>query len=471
MQTRKDLYQAHRLMMQRMGTALLQAEPDVPEAPMRRQNVGMFAGILVAVLIMAGFGIWGLLSPGNATKLTEAGQLLVEEESGAKYVYSQQQKRLLPVANYVSARLLLDANDVKVRNVTAKSLAGFSRGPLVGIAGAPDSLPAKDKLVKGPWSACVTEGTDAAGGRRPYVSLVGGTAVGGRPIGGDAMIVMDAKRQAWVIWADRRMQVSADGVRALGVGGVRTVPASWLNAIPVGGDFSGPRVPGLGKTVKRPDGPKGKVGQVFTAPAVAGSPARYFVLVEDGYAPISVTQATLLMNDRASKAAYGKNRVTPLQIDAATANAYPSKQTHLNNAMPATMPKVISPPATAPLCAVYADTAKGSARAKLTVGATITINTPRTAGVQERFDQVLLPPGTAAVVAQLPGETQNAPVTPYYLLTDQGRKFALAAPDQLAKFGYDETVVTPVPSRILHQVPDGPKLDPVAAKTPVEIVQ
>lgn len=38
MQTRKDLYQAHRLMMQRLGMALLQAEPDVPESPMRRHT-------------------------------------------------------------------------------------------------------------------------------------------------------------------------------------------------------------------------------------------------------------------------------------------------------------------------------------------------------------------------------------------------------------------------------------------------
>ena len=56
--------------------------------------------------------------PGNATKLTEPGQLLVEEESGATYVYSAKQRRLLPVANYVSARLVLDAGEVRTRSVT-----------------------------------------------------------------------------------------------------------------------------------------------------------------------------------------------------------------------------------------------------------------------------------------------------------------------------------------------------------------
>ncbi len=114
MQTQKDLYQAHRLMTQRLGLALMRGEPDLPESPMRRQTVATFAGILVAVLVTAAFGIWGLLSPGNATKLTDPGQLLIEEETGASYVYNQQTGRLQPVANYVSARLLLDMEKRRV---------------------------------------------------------------------------------------------------------------------------------------------------------------------------------------------------------------------------------------------------------------------------------------------------------------------------------------------------------------------
>lgn len=62
MQSRRDLYQAHRLMTQRVGLALLQGEPDVAESPMRRLSVGAFAGVMVGLLVVAVFGIWGLLS-------------------------------------------------------------------------------------------------------------------------------------------------------------------------------------------------------------------------------------------------------------------------------------------------------------------------------------------------------------------------------------------------------------------------
>ncbi|GLW05001.1 type VII secretion protein EccB [Microtetraspora sp. NBRC 13810] len=470
MQTQKDLYQAHRLMQQRLGMALLQGEPDVPESPMRRHNVGMFAGALVAVLILAGFGIWGLIKPGNATKITDAGQLIVETETGATYVYSQQQNRLLPVANYVSARLLLDSADIKTLDVTSASLEKYARGPVVGIAGAPDSLPAGNKLVRGPWSVCVTEGPDGAGGRKPYVTLVGGTPVGGTPVGGDGMVVDDG-RQTWLLWADTRMRVTADGVRMLNAQ-PRKVPAAWLNSIPEGRDFTGPPVPDRGKKIGGSGG-RGAVtvGQVFTVPEVAGAPARWYVMLSDGLAPITLTQARLLLEDPATKKAYGKSPVLPVTIDAATANASPSRQTISGGGLPATMPRMVSSPAAAPLCAVYADTAKGSMRARLTVGSTMTIPEPKAGGDPEHFDQVVFPPGGAAMAGLLPAEGQVGSISNYYLVSEQGRRYALPSPDILGKLGYDTSQVAPLPPNILRLIPEGPALDPAVARSPLQVTR
>ncbi|SDH00690.1 type VII secretion protein EccB [Sinosporangium album] len=463
MQTRKDLYQAHRLMVQRMGMALLQGEPDVPESPMRRQNVAMFSGVLIAVLIVAGFGIWGLLKPGNATKLEEPGQLLIEEETGAAYVYSQERGQLLPAANYVSARLLLDANQVKVRNVTAASLAAFRRGPTVGIAGAPDSLPAKDKLVKGPWSACIADGPAQVNGRKTYVTLVGGQDVGGRPVGGAAIAVRDDQRQAWVLWNDRRMRISADGLRSLGATTQRNVPATWINAIPEGPEF---RARGIADRGRKVPG-AGKVGQVFKAPAAAGAPERWYVLLQDGYAQITVTEARLLLDDKQTKRAYGSERVAPIDIDTATANATVSKQ-QANTGLPATMPQLITPPSASPICAVYADTQKGSMKATLAVGGTMTVPAPRTGGGTGKLDQVVLPPGTAAVAGRLPGENLASAINTYFLITDQGRQFPLKTPEVLEKLGYDSASVAPVPGNLLDLIPQGPVLDPAAALAPIQ---
>ncbi|MFC4115552.1 type VII secretion protein EccB [Nonomuraea zeae] len=466
MQTKKDLYQAHRLMQQRLGMALLQAEPDVAESPMRRQNVATFGGILIGILVMAVFGIWGLVSPGNATKLTDPGQLLVEEESGAKFVYNQQQQRLLPVANYVSARLVLGGGEIKTRNVAAASLAELTRGPLIGISGAPDSLPVKEKLVKAPWSVCVVEGPDNLGGTKPYTTLVGGTEVGGRPVGGDAMVVSDGQ-QNWVIWGDRRLRVNEHGVRALNAQ-PRKVPAAWLNALPAGHDFRGPRVANLGRKVRTNGKVTATVGQVYTVPALPGTSARWYVLLNDGLAPISAVQARLLLEDPSIKKAYGNRPAKEIPIDAASANASPSRQTVMDNTLPASMPRVINVPGTVPLCSVYAGTAAGSTAAKVTVGSKIAIPTPSNAGVQDRFDQVLLPPGSAVVAGVLPGEGQLGAVTSALsLITDQGVRYPVPSADVLASLGYEATDVAPVPASLMHSIPQGPALDPAAARSPL----
>ncbi|GII60389.1 type VII secretion protein EccB [Sphaerisporangium krabiense] len=470
MQTRRDLYQAHRLMMQRLGTALLQGEPDVPESPMRRHNVAMFCGVLLAVLVTAAFGIWGLIKPGGATALTEPGTLIVEEETGATYVYSERDARLLPVANYTSARLLLDTQQVTVRTVSSASLHGFSRGTLVGIPGAPDSLPRPERLVHGPWSACVAEAVEPDGTRRPYSTLVGGMDVGGRPFGPEAMIADDGQ-QSWMVLADRRMRVPDSVVRALAEGRDRQVPASWLNALPIGPDFRAPKIPGLGRATRGPDGRASAAGRVYKVPGVTGGGDRWYVLLRDGLATLTQTQATLLLEDPATKAAYGRAPVEPVEVDAAHANAAPRSATSLAaEGLPATMPVIGAPDRSAPLCAVYSDTGKGSTRARLTIGGRLRMPVPPAAGSdQDHFDQVLLPPGGAVLAGLLPGDGQLDAVRDYSLVTDQGRRFALASADLVARLGYGDADVAPVPAHLLHLIPEGPVLDPAAARTPVPI--
>ncbi|TDD31033.1 type VII secretion protein EccB [Nonomuraea terrae] len=468
MQTQKDLYQAHRLMTQRLGLALLQGEPDLPESPMRRHNVATFAGILIAVLVVAGFGIWGLIKPGNATKLTDAGQLLVEEETGASYVYNQQESKLQPVANYVSARLLLDSQDIKVRTVSAESLAPFARGHKVGIQGAPDSLPKRERLVKAPWSACVTEAPDASGVRRPYVTLIGGISVSGTPVGDEALVVSDGQ-QTWLLWANQRMRVT--NVDRLTDQTPRRVPASWINAIPSGVDFAAPKVLQRGKKVAGPGGRTARVGHVYKVASVAGSAERWYVLLADGLAPITQTQAILLLQDPAIKTVYGNRPARETPIDAATANAMKaSAQRPMESGLPATLPRFRTPGVSSPLCAVYDNTMKGSTKAVLTTGGNLSIPPPATGAGPEKVDQVLLPPGTAALAGTLPGDGQLSAVQQYSLITDQGRRFRLASADVVGKLGYEAADAAPVPAHLLRLIPEGPALDPAAARMPVQEV-
>ncbi|RJL30160.1 type VII secretion protein EccB [Bailinhaonella thermotolerans] len=469
MQTRKDLYQAYRFMQQRLGLALLRGEPDLPESPMRRHNVATFCGIMVGVLVLAGFGVWGLISKGGATALDKPGQLLIDEDTGASYVFDQRGRRLVPVANYASARLILDTPDVVRRAVSGASLAGYPRAPMVGIPGAPAWLPEPKRLVRGPWSVCVRETGESAG--RPQVTLLAGPRPGGRALGGtgDALLVQGEDGQPWLVWADRRMRVTQQAARALSDAAPRRVPGSWLNALPAGPDFAAPEVPERGREVTGPGGRPARVGQIFTVPSVAGGAARWYVQLADGLAPVSAAQATMLILDPGSRAAYGKADVAAIPLDAATANsAPPSKIVLRDDRLPSATPRIAVLPVNEPLCVVYADTARGSTRAVLSVGGVIPAGPAVRPGTGPgRFDQVVLPPGGAILAGLLPGEGRLDAVRSYWIVTDQGQRFALTSPDLIEKLGYQAKDVAPMPGNLLQMIPEGPALDPARAALPV----
>src|SRR6202044_1702062 len=182
MQTRRDLLQAHRLMTQRAALALLQAEPDPPDQPLRRLNVGLISSVLVAVIVAAAFGVWGLLAPGGAQGLTSAGTLIIDSQTGTSYIWCDHHE-LCPVLNYASARLALGLSAPDQRTVSQASLAQYPRGPLIGIPGLPQPLPDASSLVGQPWSVCVQAVTNPATNQAHQVTtLVGGRGVGGRAL-------------------------------------------------------------------------------------------------------------------------------------------------------------------------------------------------------------------------------------------------------------------------------------------------
>ena len=134
MQSRRDLFQAHRLMTQRASLALLRGEPDIPDQPLRRLNVAAFTGVLVAVIVTALFLIWGLLGHGGSSVRNQPGTLIIDKQTGQSYVFCQHGK-LCPVVNYASARLALRSSAVTQQTVNQAALAKFARGPLIGIPG------------------------------------------------------------------------------------------------------------------------------------------------------------------------------------------------------------------------------------------------------------------------------------------------------------------------------------------------
>src|SRR5918999_1368590 len=114
--------------------------------------------------------------------LYQAHKLIIEKETGTRYAWSARDSKLIPFVNYTSALLALQNDNPKTKTVTRQSLAKYVRGPISGIMGAPDSLPDPDEPAKAPWSLCVRRADNGRGGTTPVVPLVGGPHVGGRPL-------------------------------------------------------------------------------------------------------------------------------------------------------------------------------------------------------------------------------------------------------------------------------------------------
>src|SRR4051812_29963317 len=140
MHSRSDQVQAHRFLSNRLVSALVLAEPDASEPPLRRTSAGLAIGIAIAVLLALGFAAFGFtVNSGKAQKWRSGGALVLEKETGTRYVLVDGELR--PVLNEASARLLLGA-DYEIESVRKKTLADYVHGLPVGIVGAPDALPA-----------------------------------------------------------------------------------------------------------------------------------------------------------------------------------------------------------------------------------------------------------------------------------------------------------------------------------------
>jgi type VII secretion protein EccB len=444
MQSRRDLFQAHRLMTQRASLALLRGEPDIPDQPLRRLNVAAFSSVLVAVIALVLFFIWGLLGHGGSALQDQGGTLAIDKQTGQSYVFCQDGRDLCPAVNYASARLALQSLPVNQVTVSQAALAKFPRGPEIGIPGLPP-LPGARLLIRQPWSVCTQT---ALLGQQTTTSLAGGIQTGGSPLGASELLVQaQGQNQDWVIWDGQRMPIQPGSLHALPSQSLTPVPAVWLDALPEGPAFAPPAIPGEGETVTGPTGGPARVGQVYQVPAAGG--AEYYVLLRSGLGRISQTQARLLE----FAGAPGQLTLSPPQASAHSTSTVP------NGGLPATIPAAAAAPGSAPLCVEYAG--GGSApTARVDTGGQVPSGAPTNfpAGV----DQVALPPGAGALVADAPGTGQDTGAISYFLVT-AGRRYALASTQVASLLGYSLSQAVLLPAGVVDLIPAGPALDPAQA--------
>ncbi|MFD0276380.1 type VII secretion protein EccB [Kitasatospora sp. NPDC127111] len=453
MQTRRDHVQSYQFAMGRLASALVGGDPGQGDSPTRRSALGTVLGAGVAGLLCGGFAVAGLLAPPASTAWRKDGAVVVEKETGNRYVYLDGELR--PARNQASA-LLIAGGRAAPETVPAKVLAGTPRGVPVGIPDAPDAVPAAAGLLTGAWARCLR--TDVRGVPAPGAAGGGGTAgsAGAGPAGGAAppaqtLVFGPAADALPGLPADRAALVAGpDGARHLLVGDTKypvpadsalialglddrpavAVPADWLAAVPTGAPLAASAPPGAGAPAGTVAGQSTVTGQLFrTGP---GADAHHYVQRADGLAPVGPTEYALLA---ALPGAPAPRTVTAADLATAPLSA---DRGALNR-----LPAVTGLPAPDAGALCLRTGPGGTVRLVL-------------APVLAR--PVVLPPGTGVLATAPAGG-------PPYLVTEQGARYRITDGDALRALGLgDARRALTLPADVLALLPEGPALGRAAAR-------
>ncbi|WP_305789925.1 type VII secretion protein EccB [Symbioplanes lichenis] len=473
MPSRRDQVQSYQFFVQRLTSALVAREPDPEAAPFRRLGGAGLGGIMIAVLVLAGAGVYGILRPGGATSWKEGDAVIVEKETGTRYIYRKDEDRLHPVANFASALLALGSSSTL--QVSRNSLTGTSRGTVIGIPDAPDSLPDPKRMLDGPWTLCSQPTRDEAGERVATTVLTVGRRIGGGRDPQDAALLVrdDATEVLYLVWRDHRYEIKdkdtvVEGLTLISAP-VVAAGGAWLNALPAGEPIGPLSVAGRGGASSAVPG--GVIGRVYGVESAAGG-RQYYLAKRSALVPITELQASVQLADPATRAAYRNAKPGVQGLAADTAAAAPKEEPGADGQYraPAQVPEIAQLTGDAP--AVCAEYAPGEDQPRVTLDAQVEpITEPvgtagRTSNGVPLADRVVVEPGYGVLVRAM--DSPDAPAGTLNLVTDLGLRYPLSSDDVPNVLGYGAVTVVDLPSSLVVRLPAGPALDPEAAKSPLD---
>ncbi|WP_237001248.1 type VII secretion protein EccB [Gordonia liuliyuniae] len=448
----------YRFGLTRAEHALIRRDVRLLHDPMRSQSRALVAGVVIAVLILAGAGVYGLIRPAP----TVGDAQIVTDPGGAVFV--RVDEVMHPVLNLASARLVV-GSPAAVKAVSAASLREYSRGPTLGIPGAPASLPGAADDGDSAWTVC--DGADGT------VVLAGADP---RAAPADSGVLVTDGDEQWLLYNDRRgdltLPVKArvdtsriEVLRALGLEGVepRAVSAALLDTFPQVPALEVPDVPERGSP-----GPLGAtVGAVIRTTTAAGAHV-YRVVLADGVQRVPETAADMLL---AVDAAPPIRDVASAELTSVRAvDGLPVG--HFPGGAPA-----MRGGSDAVLCRHWARRRDESAKERLVVadrlpvpGSGAPVRLGSADGPGPGVDGVYLAPGTAEYVA-LTGIRADSPLAGQrFLIADTGVRHRLAGDDAVTSLGLSDTPPR-APWSVISLVPEGPELSRVAALTMRDVVR
>ncbi|QUH05159.1 type VII secretion protein EccB [Saccharopolyspora erythraea] len=497
--TTKSQVQAYRFVLRRMESALVRKDAVMLHDPMGSHKRATVIGAVLACIGLIGFLVWGLFA-GKGT-VPEPGSIVIAKESGSVFVVTaddKAQKRLIPMLNMASARLLVMAQGggqggaATPTTVKESALAEFPRGPRTGIVNAPSYLPAANNGALPAWAVCdvgqvkdTLNSADIERSAKVETVVIGGDNHHGTPLNPEqSLYVRDQssgksylvyrvenlpgqqRTQAVKSEIDRTDSVVADIYRLRGKT-PRTISTNMLNAIPNAPGvpvMRVPSVPGEGTPI---DYMQGKdVGDVVKR-TIPNQPNEYFVLMQDGKQRISAGAAGVLHASRES------SKEIPDMTGAITDAPDAPKQQEINvSGYPMAVPTPLTFQQADTSCLSWENinnehhitvtTNKGTPAVKPAV------KLAQYDGAGPKVDYFYMPAGKAAVVRGTANES-GAGSGPISLVSDQGVTYGIKDVATAQGLGVIGTAfdIKDAPSWLLRGIPptlpSGDFLDPAQA--------
>lgn len=444
MQTQRDHVHAHTFMMGRLSSALVQGDPTSAQIPGQRALTGLLIGIILVLLAGGGFAVYGWIVPGGSKAYRQAGVILVEKESGTRYVYRD--GLLYPTPNLTSA-MLLQGPSATVKLISRSSIKDLPRGPEIGIADAPQAIPAANALVTGPWLVCLPGSVVDRPGPGFGVNLDPQAAAA--PLDDRTFAVVGGPDGVTYLLAGHdKFPLADDSVLvALGAANARVVaaPAAWLDRVPTGVLLGPAELPDAGDPGPPLDGRSYPVGTLFRQRPAAGA-EQLFVLRSDGLAPVSRMEFTL---------AAVRDGGTPVTLDAAAvARAPRSGDRTLVDRLPDLTGFQWRDSDDRVLCLRQRPSGEDS------VSSEIVVSDRRSSGVYDNgTTTVLAKAGSGLTVRPVPTAKVSAEVA---LISDQGIAYPLADADTVSALKLHAAAAVPFPRDLLAALPQGPVLSRTA---------
>ncbi|MFF3982596.1 type VII secretion protein EccB [Streptomyces sp. NPDC001828] len=505
MASRRDELNAYTFAKRRTLASFIQPSPTGSDEGAPRPLRAVLPGAVMAVVLLAGSGAWGMFRPAAPPGWDTPGEkVIVASLSTTRYVVltTDGRSELHPVLNMASAKLLLAPDKGQVVKVDESVLdrGSLTRGATLGIPYAPDRLPSPEEAGSAKrWAVCERPGDGGRAIQKAAFVLAGRdrsrTDGAERLTGGELMYVVGAEDKTRYVVDARgtKYPVGTDELllRAL-VGAGRTperVSKEWLETLrsgdpvafpEVGGEIGGPAgVPGtLAPEANR-------IGVVLRA--VNGAGTQYYLVRRGRVSPVSDFTAKLLLTSRRLGAVMktGQATATNASLFRPEATEFPD---HAN--WPRRMPVAVNDAGTTggsrnTLCNVLRDVDEDSGAVTLSTWAGTDFPRPLPTGSSSAY----VTPGSGQLFRQIQGSGTRAGGV--FLVTDTGLRYAMqsngdsaegdagtgltarqrerldqeARPAQ-TRLGYAKSEPAPIPVSWSRFLPLGPRLSTGAARRP-----